>query len=84
MEILFSVVPVCVQFQCPVCETGYLIATGKKLMSNPPKHEHVCNRRLCSSIVVLETAYPQLRNIVNSEPLEFPPDFKEQEKKAIN
>lgn len=84
MEVFFNVVPICVQFQCPTCKTGYLIATGQRIESNPPRHLHKCNNNLCGQSGYMDAAYPQLRNVVQPNPIEPAPDYKPEQLKAIN
>lgn len=84
MEVFFKVTPICVQFLCPKCQTGFLVATGKQLMSNPPRYEHGCANQLCGTISYSNVAYPQLRNVVDSEPMAPQPDFSDVAVKAIS
>lgn len=84
MEVFFSVTPLCVQFSCPSCGNGFLVATGKQLMSNPPRYEHRCSNGLCGTMSYNNNAYPQLRNVVNAEPLDPQPDFTQVVQKVIN
>lgn len=83
MEVFFNVIPLCVQFQCPTCKAGYLVATGHKITSGTPRYAHVCNNSLCGQTGYLDAAYPQLRNVVQPNPIE-PAPIEPEPLKAIN
>lgn len=46
-EVRSKVIPVEVDFKCPVCGIGYLRSKGTTLTTNPPMFPHKCNNPAC-------------------------------------
>lgn len=46
-EVRRKLIPIEIDFKCPLCEIGFLRTTGEVLPTNPLKYPHKCNNPTC-------------------------------------
>ena len=48
-----------IEYVCDECKDGFLLPTGRELLSYPPQYPHKCSNPLCNRQITFRQRYPR-------------------------